>query len=316
MHQEHDTDTTTMTTPPADPAMLEEAYRYCRGVARHHAKTFYLASLFLPKEQQNPIFAIYALLRTVDDLVDNAEEELEAGLITRREIERRLEEWKEKLRRCYEGEHGGDRIMMAWHDTLQRFNVPIELPLDLIDGVAMDIEFTPFHTFDELYVYCYKVASVVGLMTSEIFGYSDPRALQHAIDLGIAMQLTNILRDVGEDIDRERIYIPIEDLERFGYSREEFMQRTMNERFVKLMQFEIDRARSYYRSADRGIPMLEKHSRVAVAVSSVNYGNILKSIEENDYDVFHKRAYRSLTQKLMTIPEIWLKTRTTKQHHS
>ncbi|TCD48533.1 phytoene/squalene synthase family protein [Chlorobium sp. N1] len=311
MHRAHDTDTTAM-TPAAGHLALEDAYRYCRAVAKHHAKTFYLASLFLPKAQQKPIFAIYALLRTVDDLVDNAEAELEAGSITRPEINRRLEEWKEKLRRCYEGEHGGDRIMMAWHDTLQSFNVPIELPLDLIDGVAMDIEFKPFHTFDELYVYCYKVASVVGLMTSEIFGYSDRQALQHAIDLGIAMQLTNILRDVGEDIDRNRIYIPLEDLERFGYSRREFMQRKMDERFVKLMQFQIERARSYYRSADRGIPMLEKHSRLAVALSSVNYGNILTAIEENGYDVFTKRAYRSFTQKIMTIPEIWLKTRTTK----
>jgi phytoene synthase len=175
----------------------------------------------------------------------------------------------------------------------------------------MDIEFSKFETFDELYVYCYKVASVVGLMTSEIFGYSDRHALQHAIELGIAMQLTNILRDIGEDIDRGRIYLPMEDLKRFNYSEEEFMKKTMNGNFLELMKFQIERARSYYRSAEKGIPMLQKESRFAVMISSENYCNILNAIEENGYDVFTRRAYRSFYQKISTIPAIWYKTRLT-----
>ncbi|MDP8305394.1 MAG: phytoene/squalene synthase family protein [Candidatus Chlorobium antarcticum] len=288
-----------------------DAYQHCRQIAKHHAKTFYLATLFLPKRLQNPIFAIYALLRTVDDLVDNAEEKLTKGTITRETINTLLEDWKTRLKACYAGETGSDPIMVAWNHTLESYPIAIEHPLELIEGVAMDIEFTPFETFDELYVYCYKVASVVGLMTSEIFGYSDPAALRHAIDLGIAMQLTNILRDIGEDVDRGRIYIPLEDLERFGYSHEEFMQKTMNEKFRRLMQFQIERARNYYLSSDKGIPMLQKESRLAVALSSVNYSNILKSIEENNYDVFSQRAYRSLSQKLLTIPEVWLKSNAT-----
>lgn len=146
-------------------------------------------------------------------------------------------------------------------------------------------------------------------MTSEIFGYSDPEALRHAIDLGIAMQLTNILRDIGEDVDRGRIYIPLEDLERFGYSREEFMKKTMNDKFRNLMQFQIERARRYYLSSDKGIPMLQKESRLAVALSSVNYGNILNSIEENSYDVFSQRAYRSFSQKILTLPQVWRKSK-------
>ena len=286
---------------------LENAYLYCREISKHHAKTFYLATLFLPKRQQNPIFAIYALLRTVDDLVDLAEDKLTNGQITRQEINTMLDGWKTRLKECYRGEVDRDPIMMAWHDTLKRFTIPIELPLELMDGVAMDIEFRKFETFDELYVYCYKVASVVGLMTSEIFGYSDRQALQHAIDLGIAMQLTNILRDIGEDIDRGRIYLPMEDLRRFNYSEEEFMQKAMNRNFIDLMKFQIERARSYYRSSDKGIPMLEKESRFAVMVSSENYCNILKAIERNGYDVFSRRAYRSFYQKISTIPSIWLR---------
>jgi 15-cis-phytoene synthase len=288
---------------------LENAYQYCRQISQHHAKTFYLASLFLPKRQQNPIFAIYALLRTVDDLVDMAEDKLTNGLITKEEIQKLLEGWKSKLKACYAGEVENDPIMMAWHDTLKSFQIPIEYPLDLMDGVAMDIEFKPFETFDELYVYCYKVASVVGLMTSEIFGYTDKQALQHAIELGIAMQLTNILRDIGEDVDRGRIYLPLEELRQFNYSTEEFMQKTRNDNFNSLMKFQIERARSYYLSSEKGIPMLEKQTRFAVGISSMNYCNILHAIEKNGYDVFSKRAYRSFYQKISTIPLVWYKTR-------
>jgi len=288
---------------------LENAYQYCRQISQHHAKTFYLATLFLPKRQQNPIFAIYALLRTVDDLVDMAEEKLTNGQITKEEIQRLLEGWKSRLKACYAGESVNDPILMAWQDTLKSFPIPIEYPLDLMDGVAMDIVFKPFETFDELYVYCYKVASVVGLMTSEIFGYRDKQALQHAIELGIAMQLTNILRDIGEDVDRGRIYLPLEDLRRFNYSEEEFMKKTNNENFRNLIKFQIERARGYYRSSEKGIPMLEKRSRFAVGISSINYCNILNAIEKNGYDVFSKRAYRSFYQKIRTIPFVWYKTR-------
>ena len=288
---------------------LEEAYSYCRNISRHHAKTFYLASLFLPKKQQNPIFAIYALLRTVDDVVDMAEDKLKDGLITSDEISMMLESWKSRLKACYAGNVDNDPIMMAWQDTLKSYAIPIDLPLDLMDGVAMDIEFKPFETFEELYVYCYKVAAVVGLMTSEIFGYSDKQALEHAIELGIAMQLTNILRDIGEDVDRGRIYLPLEDLRRFNYSQEEFMQKRINNNFINLMKFQIERARSYYRSSEKGIPMLERQSRFGVCISSINYGNILSAIEKNNYDVFSKRAYRSFYQKISTIPYVWYRTR-------
>lgn len=283
----------------------ENAYRYCRQIAKHHAKTFYLATWFLPKKQRNPIYAMYALLRTVDDLVDLAENKLTNGSLSRAELSSMMDAWKTRLHECYEGNHNNDPIMVAWQDTLKSYNIPIELPLDLMDGVTMDIDFRPFQTFDDLYVYCYKVASVVGLMCSEIFGYRDKKALDHAIELGIAMQLTNILRDVGEDVDRGRIYLPLEDLDRFGYTEEKFMQKKINGNFVELIKFQIARARSYYEASEKGVPLLEKESRFAVKISSQNYCNILRAIEENNYDVFSQRAYRSLYQKLRTIPSIW-----------
>ena len=180
-----------------------------------------------------------------------AEVKFNNGLITSDEITKMLESWKSRLKACYAGNVDNDPIMMAWQDTLKSYSIPMELPLDLMDGVAMDIEFKPFETFEELYVYCYKVAAVVGLMTSEIFGYSDKQALEHAIELGIAMQLTNILRDIGEDVDRGRIYLPLEDLRRFNYSREEFMQKRINNNFINLMKFQIERARGYYSSSEK-----------------------------------------------------------------
>jgi len=302
------TDIAAATIVAAAPQACSDAFAWCRDVTRHHAKTFYLATRFLPKSQRNPIYAMYALLRTVDDLVDTAEEDIALGKLDRKGLARQMEEWRQKLRACYEGHPGSDPIMIAWHETLKNCDIPIELPLDLMDGVAMDIDFKPFETFDELYIYCYKVASVVGLMCSEIFGYSDRKALDHAIELGIAMQLTNILRDVGEDVDRNRIYIPLEEVRRFGCSEEQFMQKRIDENFRNLIRFQIDRARNYYRASDQGIPMLEKRSRFAVRLSSLNYNNILRTIEENSYDVFSRRAYRSFYQKLRTIPTIWLKT--------
>ncbi|UZJ36712.1 MULTISPECIES: phytoene/squalene synthase family protein [unclassified Prosthecochloris] len=286
---------------------LANAYRYCRQITRHHAKTFYLATLFLSKKRRNPIYAMYALLRTVDDLVDQAEDKLTNGTLAKAEMSSMMADWKTRLNECYQGNHHNDPIMMAWQDTLESCHIPIELPLDLMDGVAMDIDFKPFQTFDDLYVYCYKVASVVGLMCSEIFGYRDKKALDHAIELGIAMQLTNILRDVGEDVDRGRIYLPLEDLDRFEYTQEEFMQKRINENFIELIKFQIARARSYYTASEQGVPMLEKDSRLAVKISSLNYSDILRTIEDNNYDVFSRRAYRSLYQKLRTIPVIWYK---------
>ncbi len=295
---------TTVQKPDQAPT-LANAYRYCRQITRHHAKTFYLATLFLAKKQRNPIYAMYALLRTVDDLVDLAEDKLTNGLLKRDELSAMMNDWKTRLDQCYQGDHNNDPIMTAWQNTLESHRIPIELPLDLMDGVAMDIDFKPFETFDDLSVYCYKVASVVGLMCLEIFGYRDKKAIDHAVELGIAMQLTNILRDIGEDVDRGRIYLPLEDLDRFGYTQEEFMQKKMNNNFVELIRFQIARARQYYESAEKGIPMLEKNSRLAVTISSRNYNNILTAIEENNYNVFSYRAYRSFYQKIKTIPSIW-----------
>ena len=170
----------------------------------------------------------------------------------------------------------------------------------------MDTVVSRFDTYDELREYCYKVASVVGLMTSEIFHYSSDDAIPHAIDLGIAMQLTNIIRDIREDAQRDRIYIPREELERFNVTEEEILKGAWSDRMKELVKFQIDRADRLYDSADKGIPYLDADSRLTVQLMSTNYRKILRVVESMDYNVFTKRASTSLNRKLAAIPFGWL----------
>ncbi len=292
--------------PALDPKQLSLAYEYCSKVSWKHAKTFYFATHFLPAHKRFPVYAVYALCRYVDDLVDRSDETRQS--LTKEKILALLNQWRADLDSCYNGLIVDHPIMMAWYDMLQRYSIPKSLPLELIDGVCMDLKTSRYQTFDDLYVYCYKVASVVGLMTSEIFGYSSTDALDYAIKLGIAMQLTNILRDVGEDARRGRIYIPLEDLEHFKYTEQDLFNNILDERFVALMQFQIERARHYYADADMGIPLLSKDSRLAVRISRVNYSKILDCIEKNKYDVFSRRAYVSFAGKILSLPYLWLST--------
>ncbi|MCC5907639.1 MAG: squalene/phytoene synthase family protein [Balneolaceae bacterium] len=287
-----------------DDLKLRFAYSRCRDVTRKHAKTFYMATRFLPYQKQRSIFAIYALCRYLDDVVDEAEDLVQKQKITRKQMLARLETFRVKLIGTYRGMEFDNPILIAFSDVLNRFNISLEHPLTLLEGVKMDLIKDRYETFDELYEYSYKVASVVGLMTSEVFGYDNPRALNHAVDLGIAMQLTNILRDVGEDLGKNRIYLPKEDLVRFGISEEDLISKKMTSNFTELMKFQIERTRGYYSSADSGIPMLAKDSRLPVMLARENYSRILNKIEENNYHVFDRRAYLNSTEKLSILPRV------------
>lgn len=285
---------------------LKQAYSHCRAITRYHAKTFYLATRFLPNEKQRGIFAIYGMCRYLDNLVDDGEDLVLGKKISLSQIDERLDEFKNNLDLVYGGYSVNDPILVAYADMLKKYKVDKELPLQLIDGVRQDLNKTRFINFQEIYDYSYKVASVVGLMTSEVFGYSSKEALQRAIDLGIAMQLTNILRDVGEDLERDRIYIPQEELNMFNVSEQELFNKEMSEEFIELMKFQIERARNYYKSAFDGIEMLTKDSRLPVYLAHRNYSRILDKIEENGYDVFNKRAYLNQSEKLSILPQVLL----------
>lgn len=284
---------------------LQEAYKLCRRITREHAKTFYLSTRFLPNHKQRSIFAIYGLCRYVDDLVDEAVDCADQSKLEVTTLQEKLEYFEQQLHHAYQSGSSKHPILMAFADTLTRFEIPKEYPLLLMKGVSQDLTIDRIETFQEMYDYSYKVASVVGLMTSEVFGYDSADALPHAVDLGIAMQLTNILRDVGEDLTKGRIYLPADELRRFDVSEESLFAHERTPEFVKLMQFQIERARSYYGSAKKGIAMLTPDSRLPVCLALENYSRILDKIEQNEYDVFSHRAHLTLTQKLEILPNVY-----------
>lgn len=291
-------------------AQIDSAFEYCREVSWKHAKTFYFATQFLPVDKRCAVHAVYALCRYVDDIVDHSEDKLSRKTLTRDKIILLINKWRSDIESCYNGALIDHPIMIAWHDTLKKYHIPKNLPIELIDGVCMDLKQTRYETFEDLYIYCYKVASVVGLMTAEIFGYESEESLKHAIELGIAMQLTNILRDVGEDAQKGRIYLPLEDLRRFNLTESDILNGIMSEDFIRLMKFQIERARAYYAQSEKGISMLAKDSRLAVKVSHDNYGRILRRIERIGYNVFEERAFVSSAKKIALLPSLWLKVKT------
>jgi phytoene synthase len=269
-----------------------------------------MATRFLPNEKQRGIFAIYGLCRYLDDLVDEAKDLIHDHKITSAQVNEKMEGFKQRLMHVYEGRKVDDPILTAFAHTLLKYNISIELPLLLMEGVKSDLDKNRFQTFDEVYDYSYKVASVVGLMTCEVFGYTRNEALEYAIDLGIAMQLTNILRDVGEDLRRDRIYIPSEDLQRFNITEEELFSRELSDKFIELMKFQVNRAQAYYEKADLGIPLLSTDSRLPVCLARHNYSRILYKIEENNYNVFNERAYLSYPEKFSILPRVFLDMKT------
>jgi phytoene synthase len=295
-------------------AEIRQAYEFCRQITKKHAKSFYFSARFLKKEKRDPIYALYALCRLVDDEVDAAEVNSE------REAIAAVENWKRKLDEIYRNtelktdekrvsNNGQNQVLLAWREMLKKHRIRQELPLELMRGVLMDTHIKRYETFNELYIYCFRVASTVGLMSSEIFGYEKPETLEYAEALGIAMQLTNILRDVKEDAAMGRIYLPQEDLRAFDVSEEQIFANRVNDNFIALMQFEINRAREYYRKAERGIPMLEKDARFCVLLAARIYAAILNEIGRQNYDVFSQRAHTTRNQKLSMIPRIWLAAR-------
>ncbi|MFY9779375.1 MAG: squalene/phytoene synthase family protein [Candidatus Baltobacteraceae bacterium] len=270
---------------------LRAAYATCREITRVASKTFYLASLFLSPEKRRVIWAVYAFCRTADDVVDRtapAAERLSA-----------IDELERKLLAAVAG-RASEPIFVAYADAVRRFDIPLGPALALLRGARMDVTVRRYATYDELCDYCYLVASTVGLLVAPILGYQSPEALEYGVMLGRAMQLTNILRDVGEDAMMGRIYLPKEDLDRFGYSESNVFEGVVDETFVALMQFQIKRVRELYAQAEPGIAMLNPESRYTVRLALSLYRRILRAIELNDYDVYGRRAYVPLRSKIVT----------------
>lgn len=279
---------------------LDAVYDYCREITREIARTFYYGSLFLPAEKRRAAWALYAFCRIADDIAD------EHGVYLDPQAD--LARWRASLLATYAGQPCGP-VMRAWADTLARYPIPLQPALDLLEGVEMDIVGATFRTFDELRRYCYCVAGAVGLLMAPVLGYHDSSALDAAVDLGIAMQLTNILRDLGEDAARGRLYLPTEELAAFGYTRAELERGAITPAFIELMRFQIERAEDYYQRGLRGVRLLDADARLAITLSGLLYRAILQRIHMRRYDVFSRRIHISTAGKVAAIPSAWLRVR-------
>lgn len=279
------------------PADLAELYREAARATATGSRSFYLATRFFPRDLARAAHGVYWFCRFTDDLVDECPD-----IATGR---RDLEHWTPALRSALDGGPIEHPVLKVFADTVARFRIPHELPFELIEGMRMDLNGTRYRDFAELRVFCYRVASVVGLMMCHVIGYSG-NALERAEELGIAMQLTNILRDVGEDLDRGRIYLPVDDLHEFGYSEADLRARVRNQPFRRLMRFQASRARQFYASATPGIALLNPKGRFAVKISADIYAAILRRIERSDYDVFGQRAVVPAIEKYWyTLRGVW-----------
>jgi len=284
--------------------LMEESYEACRLITKNYAKTFYFGTKFFDEDKRRAVWAVYAWCRRTDDIVDKPRKEMGS-------LRSELAEWGERLKDVWKG-RAHDVIDLALVDTVEKYpGLRIEPFEDMIKGMVMDLDQNRFESFEELYVYCYRVAGTVGLMMMPIMGtapgYTYEQALEPALALGVALQLTNILRDVGEDRARRRIYLPQEDLVQFGVSEQALLKGIKDEKYESLLKFQIQRARDWYVKAEEGIPMLSKDCQLPIRASLDMYSTILNKIEENNYDNFNKRAYTSKVEKLMMLPRAYLR---------
>ncbi len=281
-----------------DPVILEKAYAHCEQITAQHSRSFHLASALLPQKKRRATRALYAFCRITDDIVDHPTGDIQIALA----------QWRRKT------EEGiftaNDLVPLAWTDARFNYNIPSRYITQLIDGVTRDLSQKRYATFTDLAEYAYGVASTVGLMSMHITGFSDGEAaLPYAIKLGVALQLTNILRDVGQDWRMGRVYLPQDELAAFGIDDRYFEDGIVDQRWQSFMRFQIKRTRRLYTEAWPGIDMLHKDGRFAIAAAADLYRAILKNIERADYDVFNRRAFVSKIGKLRRLPPLWWKSR-------
>lgn len=265
---------------------IEASYAYCRGVARRRARNFYYSFVLLSRQRKNAMCAMYAFMRYCDDLSDEPGATLAP-----------IERWRAALTQALAGTFDGHPVWPAFHDAVTRYRIPHQYFYDMIDGVASDLSPRPIETFEDLYAYCYRVASVVGLTTIHIFGFTDARAPELAEKCGIAFQLTNILRDVKEDAANGRVYLPADDLARFGVTAGDLHAEQRSPQFLRLMEFEAARARRYYEEARPLLAMVDRRSRSSLWALIAIYSGLLDRIRASGYDVLTRRVSMPAWQK-------------------
>lgn len=277
----------------AGDAALRKAYKQAEKITSQHSKSFYFASGLLPEEKRSAVRALYAFCRTVDDIVDEQSNAKQAS---------QLDYWRTMVETASFADN--DMVAAAWADALTRYHIPRHYALQLIDGVARDLLQSRYQTFEELATYCYGVASTVGLMSMYIVGFKDNDAVPYAIKLGVALQMTNILRDIGEDYRYGRLYLPREEMVFYGIHESDIAEGRVTDHWRQFMKFQIERTRQLYEESWAGVKLLEREGQLAVGAASVFYQGILDEIEKKDYDVFTRRASLNTWGKLTRLPAL------------
>lgn len=271
---------------------LAASFKLAREMTKHYSKSFYISARMLPRERRWATYALYGFCRYADNMIDNPRERSEAELLNE------LDFLAEELKIAYRTGESEHPILKSFIAVAQEYGIPMDYPMDLLEGVQMDIRNPQFVTTDELFLFSYRVAGVVGLMMTHVLGYKTKRAFLYAEKLGIAMQLTNILRDIKEDKDMGRIYLPHEELITFGVSKDDIYQENMTRNLKKLIKFNVKRAHSFYVEANKGIPMLHTESQFAIYSASKIYRGILRKIEARNYNPFLGRVFVPQRQKI------------------
>ena len=270
---------------------MTDPHAYCQEKAASSGSSFYYSFMFLPPERRQAITALYAFCREVDDVVDECHDVQVA--------QAKLDWWRNEVRQVYGGQPQHP-VGQALQDIVQRFPLPMEQLLEIIDGMQMDLSQTRYLDWKALNLYCYRVASVVGLLSAEIFGYTNRQTLKYAHDLGLAFQLTNIIRDVGEDARRGRIYLPVNELQRFDVKAHEILNRGYSERFTALMRFQAERAHRLYDEALALLPDADRRAQKPGLMMASIYRTLLREIEADGFQVLHQRT------SLTPLRKFWL----------
>jgi 15-cis-phytoene synthase len=279
---------------------VKRSYRYCRYVARKRAKNFYYSFLLLEKPQRNAMCAVYAFMRYCDDLSDDP------TATDKEKLREAITQWRVELAHALKGEFGAHPLWPAFYDTVQRYQIPHRFFHEMIDGITSDLEPREIQTFDELYRYCYQVASVVGLTIIHIFGFTSIKALVLAEKCGVAFQLTNIIRDVREDAHLGRIYLPMEDLRRFSVPVEQLKEGMEDDRFRDFIRYEAERARQYYEESAGLSEMIQPGSRRSLWALRAIYQRLLSRIESANYAVLSSRINVPASSKLLLMGRAFL----------
>jgi phytoene synthase len=277
---------------------LKEGFRQARAVTKEFARSFYFASLFLPADKQKAAYAVYAICRKSDETVDSE------NFGDKEKLVKKLED---DIRLAYSQKQLKQPLLLAFRQAVNDYAIPGEYFETLLEGMRMDISVNRYADFKSLREYCYKVAGVVGLMILKIFGYKEKNAEEYAVKLGIAMQLTNILRDIKEDLARQRIYLPIDEMDKFGVSAATLEKGKVDEKIIQLLRFQIARCRAYYAESSPGIRLIkDPRCRFVATAMKEFYCQILEAIEKNGYDLFSVRAHVNTFAKIKLTAKVFI----------